>query len=264
MHWYTGNVFYDTLLIVGFIYAALILVSSFFGTAQYGGRFGGRGKGMKLGSKLGWVVMEVPGLLVFPLVYMAGSNALEPVPLFFLCIWMIHYTNRALVTPLLMRVQPGTQSSFALNVVFAGWFTLSLHGYFNAAYISELGDQYTIGWFSDPRFIVGLIIYLLGFLLNIYSDTILRNLRSLHPDPNEPRYKIPYGGLFKWVSCPQYLGEIISFVGFAVMTWNLGAVFVLAMTAGNLIPRAIYTHKWFNKNFEDYPAERKAIIPFIV
>ena len=48
------------------------------------------------------------------------------------------------------------------------------------------------------------------------------------------------------------------------MAWNLGAVFVLAMTAGNLIPRAIYTHRWFHKNFEDYPAERKAIIPGIL
>ena len=37
------------------------------------------------------------------------------------------------------------------------------------------------------------------------------------------------------------------------MVWNLGAVFVLAMTAGNLIPRALYTHKWFHKNFDDYP-----------
>jgi 3-oxo-5-alpha-steroid 4-dehydrogenase 1 len=41
---------------------------------------------------------------------------------------------------------------------------------------------------------------------------------------------------FRWVTCPQYLGEILSFTGFAIMTWNLGAVFVLAMTAGNLIP----------------------------
>ena len=264
MQWYTGNVFYDTFLIVGFVYAALVLVSSFFGTAQYGGRFGGRGKGIKLGSKVGWIVMEFPGLLVFPLVFMGGRNALEPVPLFFLCVWTIHYANRALITPLLMRVQPGSQSSFALNVVIAGWITLSLHGYFNAAYISELSDQYNISWFSDPRFISGLIIYLVGFSINIYSDTILRNLRSLKPTPNEPRYKVPYGGLFKWVSCPQYFGEILSFVGFAVMTWNLGAVFVLAMTAGNLIPRARYTHKWFHKNFENYPAERKAIIPFIL
>ena len=59
------------------------------------------------------------------------------------------------------------------------------------------------------------------------------------------------------------LGEILSFIGFAVMTWNLGAVFVLAITVGNLAPRAMVTHKWFVKNFEEYPKERKALIPYI-
>jgi 3-oxo-5-alpha-steroid 4-dehydrogenase 1 len=111
---------------------------------------------------------------------------------------------------------------------------------------------------------IGIVIYLCGFTLNIHSDYILRNLRSKNPSPDEPRYKIPYGGGFRFVTCPQYLGEILSFTGFAIMTWNLGAVFVLAMTIGNLVPRAIYTHRWFHKNFEDYPKERKAVIPFIL
>ena len=266
MQWYTGNIFYDTALTFGFVYAALIFVGSFFGTAAYGGRFGGgkKRKGIKLNSKVGWVVMELPGLLVFPIVFFQGANAWQPVPLFFLAVWMFHYTNRALVAPLLMRVQPGSESSFALNVVIAGWLTLLLHGYFNAEYIAELGSHYTVDWFSDPRFIIGLAIYLFGFTLNVHSDYILRNLRSKNPSPDEPRYKIPYGGGFKFVSCPQYLGEILSFVGFTVMTWNFGAVFVLAMTVGNLVPRAIYTHRWFHKTFPEYPAERKAVIPGIL
>jgi 3-oxo-5-alpha-steroid 4-dehydrogenase 1 len=266
MTWYTGDPLYDTLLIIGFAYAAMVLVGSFFGTAAYGGRFGGgkRAKGLKLGAKQGWVLMELPGLIVFPVVFFMGSNADQAVPLFFLAIWMMHYTNRALITPLLMRVQPGSQASFSLGVVIAGWITLFLHGYFNAAYLTELGTQYTYDWFTDPRFRIGFAIYIVGFVLNIHSDHILRNLRSPNPSPEEPRYKIPYGGGFRFVSCPQYLGEILSFTGFAIMAWNLGAVFVLAMTAGNLIPRAIYTHRWFHKNFDDYPAERKAIIPGIL
>ncbi|MFT4826205.1 MAG: 3-oxo-5-alpha-steroid 4-dehydrogenase 1 [Halioglobus sp.] len=264
MQWYTGNTIYDTLLIAAFVFAFFVLVSSFFGTAQYGGRFGAADKGTKLGSRIGWIVMEFPGLLVFPIVFFMGKNAMQPVPLFFLCVWMFHYTNRALVTPLLMRVQPGSTSSFGLSVVVAGWLTLAMHGYFNAAYISELGTQYTIDWFSDPRFIGGLVVYVFGFCLNIHSDSILRNLRSKHPSPNDPRYKTPYGGGFKFVSCPQYLGEILSFIGFAIMTWNLGAVFVLAITIANLAPRALYTHKWFRKTFENYPKERKAIIPFVL
>lgn len=266
MAWYTGNTFYDTALLVGFVYAAVVFMASFFGTAAYGGRFGGgkRSKGIKLHAKTGWILMELPGLLVFPIVYFMGKNADQPVPLFFLAIWMIHYTNRALICPMLMRVQPGSNSSFALNVVIAGWLTLFLHGYFNAAYLTEFGTQYTVAWFSDWRFQTGLGIYLFGFLLNLHSDHILRNLRSKNPSTDEPRYKIPYGGAFKWVSCPQYLGEILSFTGFALMTWNLGAVFVLAMTVGNLVPRAIYTHRWFKKNFDDYPVSRHAVFPGIL
>jgi 3-oxo-5-alpha-steroid 4-dehydrogenase 1 len=226
MQWYTGNTFYDTLLLVGFAFAAIILLTSFMGTAKYGGRFGVKGKGFKLGSKVGWIIMELPGLLVFPIIFFMGKNALQPVPLFFLAVWIMHYTNRALITPLLMRVQPGTQSSFDISVVLLGWVSLTLHGYFNAAYI--------------------------------------RNLRSKNPSPDEPRYKIPYGGGFKFVTCPQYLGEITSFIGIAVMTWNLGALFVLAITIANLVPRALYTHKWFHKNFDDYPKERKAVIPYLL
>ena len=266
MTWYTGNSLYDSLLIAGFVYAFLIFASSLVGTAAYGGRFGGgkKSKGIKLNAKTGWVLMELPGLIVFPVVFFMGSKSDQLVPLIFLGIWMFHYTNRALICPLLMRVQPGTESSFAFNVVVAGWITLFLHGYFNAEYIAEIGTQYTEAWLSDPRFQIGLAIYAFGFTLNVHSDHILRNLRSKNPSPDAPRYKIPYGGGFKFLTCPQYFGEILSFTGFAIMTWNLGAVFVLAITVGNLVPRAIYTHRWFKKEFPDYPKERKAVIPFIL
>ena len=116
----------------------------------------------------------------------------------------------------------------------------------------------------SPLHVGGLAIYVFGFTLNVHSDWILRNLRSKNPSPDEPRYKIPYGGGFRFVTCPQYLGEIFSFIGIAVMTWNLGAVFVLATSIANLVPRAIYTHKWFHKNFDDYPKNRKAVIPYLL
>lgn len=265
MSWYTGNTIYDTLLFVGFIFALLVFLSSKYGTAKYGGRFGGGDKGgFKLGSKAGWILMELPGLLVFPIVFFMGKNSMQAVPLFFLAVWMVHYSNRALITPLLMRTRPDAKSDFDISVILLGWVSLTLHGYLNARYISELGDHYQTEWFSDPRFIIGVLIYLFGFILNIKSDSTLRNLRSKVPSIDEPRYKIPYGGGFKFVTCPQYLGEIISFIGIAVMTWNLGAVFVIAITIGNLVPRALYTHKWFNKHFADYPKERKAIVPYVL
>ena len=83
-----------------------------------------------------------------------GSNSDQTVPLFFLAIWMIHYSNRALITPMLMQVQP--VPGFCWVVI--GWLTLFLHGYFRAAYLTEYGAQYTDDWFSDPRFQIGLVI----------------------------------------------------------------------------------------------------------
>jgi len=35
-------------------------------------------------------------------------------------------------------------------------------------------------------------------------------------------------------------------------------------TIANLVPRALAHHKWYNEHFENYPAERKAIFPFIL
>ena len=264
MAWYTGNTLYDTLLLLGFVYAAIILISSRMGTAQYGGRFGNNDRGIKFSSKVGWIMMETPALILFPLFFFMGSNSDQNVPLFFLAIWMFHYTNRALVTPSLMRTRPDAKKTFDLSVILAGWATIALHSYLNARFISEYGEHYQNDWFSDPRFLIGLVVYVAGFILNIHSDSVQRNLRSKNPTADEPRYKIPYGGGFKLVTCPQYLGEIMAFLGFAIMTWNLGALFVLAMTMANLIPRALYTHKWFNKTFDDYPKERKAVIPFLL
>ena len=104
----------------------------------------------------------------------------------------------------------------------------TLHGYLNAVFISHLGTHFTPDWFSDPRFLIGMAIYVVGFTLNVQSDAILRNLRSRDEVARgEKVYRIPRGGLFRYVSNPSYLTELMSFTGFAIATWSLGAVFVL-------------------------------------
>ena len=151
-------------------------------------------------------------------------------------------------------------------MVVAGWFVTSMHGYLNAVFISHLSDHMTNDWLTDPRFIIGLCIYFFGFTMNVYSDAIIRNLRSKEEiERGDKIYRIPKGGLFKYVSNPSYLTELLSFTGFAIATWSLGAVFVLAVSAANLIPRAFQVHKWYKEKFGDeYPQDRKVLIPFIL
>jgi steroid 5-alpha reductase family enzyme len=96
-------------------------------------------------------------------------------------------------------------------------------------------------------------------MINVHSDHILRNLRK----PGGIGYKIPRGGLFRWITSPNYFGEIMEWCGWAIATWSLAGIAFAAFTFANLAPRAWSHHKWYNKTFSNYPKNRKAIIPFI-
>ena len=77
-------------------------------------------------------------------------------------------------------------------------------------------------------------------------------------------YHIPKGFLFNRVSNPNYLGEFIEWLGWAIMTWSWAGLVFFLWTVCNLFPRAISNHKWYKSKFEDYPQERKAIIPNVI
>lgn len=260
----TGNKTYDLIAWSAYALVAFTVIGAFVMKTPYG-RFGHVNWGVKLNPRWGWFLMELPATLVFLFFFLSGKNSTEAVPLILAGIWMIHYGNRGFLFPFLMRVHPGAKKTFNILVVSIGMLVTSLHGYLNGWFFSELSTQYSIDWLSDPRFIIGIIIYYTGFLLNLQSDAILRKLRpkgGIAKDSD--RYKIPYGGLFKYVSCPQYLTELIAWAGFAIMTWSPGGIFILGISAANLIPRALETHRWYREKFSDYPPERKALIPGLV
>lgn len=264
MDWLMSAEVYHYILLGSFIYAGLILVGAFVAKAPYG-KLGSERGGLNLSPRLGWFLMELPATLSFLWFYLHGQNAAELVPLIFLGIWLVHYGNRGFIFPLLMRVARGTRGTFSIIVVVSGWLVTALHGYLNAVFISHLSTHLTTEWLSDPRFIIGVAIYICGFLLNIQSDAIIRNLRSKEEvERGEKVYRIPEGGLFKYVTNPSYFSELMSFTGFAIATWSLGAVFVLLVSAANLIPRAFQVHQWYRDKFDDYPEERKVLIPFVL
>jgi steroid 5-alpha reductase family enzyme len=114
-------------------------------------------------------------------------------------------------------------------------------------------------WLTDPRFILGMVVFFTGMAINWHSDAILINLRK----PGETGYKIPMGGLFRWVSCPNLLGEVIEWVGFGILTWSLPGLVFAIWTFANVVPRAISHHRWYKEKFPEYPKDRKAVIPGI-
>lgn len=219
------------------------------------GRHSGDGWGPRIGHRLAWFVMELPALIVFPAVTLLGDNPLTISVVIFLLLWGVHYVNRTIVFPARMS---RVRRQMPLMVVGSAMFFNTVNGFFNGYYVGTLAPAYEAGWLTDPRFVVGLGVFASGMLVNIQSDNVLLRLRR----STDGRYGVPQDGLFRLISCPNYLGEIVEWIGFAILTWSPAAAAFAIWTAANLIPRALAHHRWYRERFPEYPDDRKALIPF--
>ena len=248
--------FYHWLVIAWMALAAATFVVLFFVTAPYG-RFTRNGWGPKISARWGWILMETPVLITFLTIYGISDRKSSPVSLVLLMFWIAHYVHRSLIYP--FRVH-GSRPSITVSVIALGAIFNVGNGYLNGRGLFTLGTGLPVSWLWDPRFLIGAILFWVGYALNQHSDKVLIGLRA----NGTSGYKIPYGGAYKFVSCPNYLGEMVEWAGWAIACWNLGALAFFVWTVANLAPRAIKTHRWYREEFPDYPSERKALLPYIV
>jgi len=245
------------LLMYGWIALAIILFPIQLKIIAPYGRHSNESWGKRIDNRLGWVLQEIVSPLVLAWFFLSGDNEKTTALWLFFALWTIHYFNRSLIFPFRTKTKG---KLIPLMIVFSAIFFNIVNGWTNGYYLGTLCEPYTDAWLTDPRFIIGIIIFFIGAGINIHSDHILLNLRK-HGDTG---YYIPKGGFFKYISCPNHFGEIVEWSGFAIMCWNLPALGFAVWTAANLIPRAIAHHKWYKEKFEDYPNERKAVLPFLV
>jgi len=214
--------------------------------------------GTMIDNRLGWALMELPSLLIFVLLILLGPNQRSSPIWIFFTLWTLHYFNRSVIFPL--RTKTKGKKMPLLVMFFAVFFNL-INATLNGYWLGYVSPAYPENWLIDPRFIIGGILFISGFIINQVADKKLIGLRK----GDEKGYFIPRGGLFNYISCPNFLGEIIEWSGFALMAWNLPALSFAVWTLANLIPRALDHHRWYNNYFsEEYPKSRKALIPFIL
>ncbi|MEE9460274.1 MAG: DUF1295 domain-containing protein [Bacteroidales bacterium] len=225
-------------------------------TVPYG-RHSRKDWGPMIPNRMGWMIMELPSLIMFIVFFLMGPNPVNLVTLIFFLLYTIHYSNRAIIFPL--RTHTSKKLMPLIIAIFAIFFNL-INGFINGYYFGTVSGGYGIEWLYDIRFIAGGFLFLLGMAINLKSDNVLLALR--HSKKNG--YSIPTGGLFNYISCPNFFGEILEWTGFAIMTWSPAALAFAVWTIVNLVPRALDHHRWYWEKFPDYPAERKAVIPFIV
>jgi 3-oxo-5-alpha-steroid 4-dehydrogenase 1 len=246
---------FHTLVLAWTGVAAVVFFTLFFITAPYG-RHGGRLK-RTLPGPLGWFLMEAPSPIIMAICFALGTHQADVTSWVFLGLWELHYIHRAFIFPFRMR---GAPKPMPLAIALSAIGFNMVNALMNGKQLFTYAAPYTTAWLSDPRFIAGIVLFVVGFATNLHSDTLLLNLRA----PGESGYKIPRGGLFRYVSCPNYFGELLEWTGFAVATWSLPALTFALWSAANLAPRAVSHHRWYREKFADYPPERKALIPFVV
>jgi len=226
----------------------------FFRTAPYG-RYLRKGWGVEVPSRLGWILFESPPVYLMIVFFFLYSNQ-SFVQILFVSIWMIHYLNRSFVWPLKAKI---SGKPMPLIVILLALVFNAINVYLQGSWLFVFGE-YPTSWLNSKPFVVGFLLFFIGMYINITSDNILIALRK---DSDED-YTVPKGFLFNKVSSPNYLGEMIEWLGWAIMTWSLAGLVFFFWTVANLLPRAIANHKWYKKKFPDYPSDRKAIIPYLL
>jgi 3-oxo-5-alpha-steroid 4-dehydrogenase 1 len=237
------------------VLAAAIFMALFFIVAPYG-RHTRRSWGPAIGDKLGWIVMEAPSPILFAAFFALGIKSVSLTAVAFLVLWEAHYVHRAFIYPFSRRAGA---SGMAVAVVSMGFLFNIGNAYLNGRYLFTLSGGYSNAWLMTPQFICGAALFVAGFIINRKADDDLRHLRK----PGESGYKIPVGGLYRWISCPNYFGEMLTWIGWAVATWSLPGLAFAVFTVANLAPRARAHHLWYKQQFADYPPRRKALVPAI-
>jgi 3-oxo-5-alpha-steroid 4-dehydrogenase 1 len=243
-------VLYSWIILAVIVFFVLLKIA-----APYG-RYSSLKWGPVISNRLGWILMELPVLVVLYILIFPDIILFSFPYLIIIGLFSLHYINRIFVFP--FRIHTKGKTMPVVIVGSAVFFNL-MNGFSFGYYFTHFAD-YANDWLTDPRFIIGVILFFTGLYINWRADNILIHLRK----PGETNYKIPNGWLFNEISCANLFGELLEWFGFAILCWNLPALTFFIWTAANLIPRALSHHKWYKEKFSEYPSDRKAIIPYIV
>jgi len=259
------------------------------------------------------IAMELaaPILLVYAFVASPLSFSSQSAPplnapqIILAALYVAHFINSVL---LILR-EPSSSKTHTLFSIAAVVFH-ALNGWVIGAYLTSpfariyLTANYTFGRSS---FYLGVALWALGLGGNIIHNNISVRTRGRakgkgREDDGQARFArehhaIPYGGLYKYISYPQYLCEWIEWLGFALAAApppplasasvrfllsprnivalittsaylfapNLAPPYILLLAEVlSMLPHAYRGHKSYRSKFGDlFPKDRKAVIPFV-
>jgi len=168
---------------------------------------------------------------------------------------VFHYAKRELETVFIHRFSNGTMPIFNIFRNSAHyWITGGIFIAFPIYNPAYAHDEY------NPTVVyISIALFLIAQAGNFQSHVILRNLRA----PGSRERKIPYGGAFTLVSCPNYFFEVMAWVAYTLLTQSICVLIFAIMGAGQMMQWADQKHRKYHKEFPNYPKNRTRMFPFV-
>ncbi|RMD41757.1 hypothetical protein DV735_g3370, partial [Chaetothyriales sp. CBS 134920] len=224
-----------------------------------------------LGPQIGWrtvFVIEYLGPILFhPLVYgvlrpylytdaPAQASQLQTLSLL---VVVAHFVKREIETLFIHRF---SSSTMPLRNLFKNSGHYWLLSGLNLAYWLYRPTSSAAVEPPNPALLYpGLVLYGLGEIANFNVHVALRNLRR----SGTAERGIPHGPLFDLVTCPNYLTEVISWVGvYLISGLNWSVLLFLAVSIAQMAQWAVKKERRYRKEFGDkYKPKRYTMLPGI-
>ena len=200
---------------------------------------------LTLNSKMAWTIMESSSIVSAVLTLSVNLN--KKVNILSAFFFLLHYIHRSFIYTRFIS----SKSVTPINIFISSFIFCTLNGYCQAS--SWFYNKSTI---TELNKYIGIILFVFGMSLNILSDYYM-----LYQKKKYKKYILPSSIFHKFILSPNYLGEIIEWIGYAILVNDIRATSFAIFTISNLVPRAVlnldYYIELFNVN------NKKAIIPFI-
>ena len=166
---------FDSLIWGWILLAVVMFVILLFVKAPYG-RHASRKWGITIPNRWGWVLMEIPSPLVFLIFFLNGNLEKTTEAWFIALLFLIHYTNRALIFP--FRIRTSGKRMPLLIALLAVVFNV-VNGSFLGYHLGNFYSGNEPSLFIDIRFIIGALLFFTGLIINTSADESLIRLRKI-------------------------------------------------------------------------------------
>lgn len=246
-----------------FVFNALFFVSAGYGKFQNSSKLWSY---FVLPNKIAWVLMECPVFIImneFLLNALFNTNefnekrSINYGTLICFALFQIHYFQRSFIFPLLIK----GKSKMPIVIMLMGSTFNTCNGILQGNWLFNISDEnYYDDLIKKPIFYIGIIVFFTGMIINIHSDHVIRTLRK----PGDTKHYLPQHGMYRYVTSANYLGEIIEWTGYAILTQSLSGLLFVFWSIANLVPRAFSIYNLYLKEFGSEVLKKKRIIPYLL